>query len=161
VSEDSEYTVADGADDVTVAAIYRCTLVAQRPRLSHIDIDLISDMAWPDGLRWAVDAGHEIIRRRRDERPRWWHRWIGPGDILRVDPRDDEAFEIAVALAPYTIGGTGLDDQRRFVWSGNDTGTSAVFGLTDSELETVRAEVFASGGDPRMLVPFEPRKRRR
>jgi hypothetical protein len=149
------YTVADGADRQTVAAAYRGALVAVRRRLGHLDIDLVSDKSWPDDVQWAVREGVRLVEERRSRRP-WWP-FRTSSDTVRADPRDDDQLAVVAALAPYTIGGTGLDLRGRTVWSVNDTGTSAVFRLTDDELAEVRAAVAAAGGDPRMLVCLERR----
>ncbi|MGZ4780580.1 MAG: hypothetical protein ACXVYL_01685, partial [Oryzihumus sp.] len=71
-----------------------------------------------------------------------------------LDPRDDEDFALAVAVAPYTICGTGIDGRDRVDYDANDTGTSAWFALTGEELAAAAQFVAAHHGDPRGLIPF-------
>ncbi|MGN6637252.1 MAG: hypothetical protein ACTHJ6_17565, partial [Oryzihumus sp.] len=58
---------------------------------------------------------------------------LEPGISVELDPRDDRDFDLAVAVAPYKISGTGLDGLDRMIYDGNDTGTSAWFALTEEE----------------------------
>lgn len=153
-SDEHWYTLADTADPATVRAAYRGALIAQRPRLRHVDVDLVSDGPWPDEVQGALRRGTRLLEQRRRAR---LVRWLPKASsiTLRVDPRDDGAFAVAVALAPYTVGGTGLDARSRIVWSGNDTGTSAAFRLVGTELAQVRSAIASGGGDPGMLVPLQ------
>jgi len=59
-----------------------------------------------------------------------------------------------MALVPYTIGSTGMDQDQRMIWDANDTGTSAAFQLTATEAEQVRSLIGAGGGDRSTLVPL-------
>jgi hypothetical protein len=71
-----------------------------------------------------------------------------------ADPRDDQAFDAILAIAPYTIGGTGISDRNRIIWSGNDTGTSLAVRLTAEEEAVVRRSIAEYGGDPHRLIPL-------
>jgi hypothetical protein len=148
------FTVADGADPATVAAAYRGALTAVSPRMVRLEVELVSDEPWPDEVAWAVRAGLELIKGRRRPRRCWWPVETS-STLLRLDPRDGDQVAVAAALAPYTIGGTGIEGRGRILWSVNDTGTSAAFRLTEDELTQVRAGVAAGGGDPRILVSLE------
>lgn len=98
-----------------------------------------------------MDALQQRIRERIGGR---WH-LLGPGpSTVALDLADDEDFGLALAIAPYTIGGTGLS-RGALIWDGNDTGTSATFDLTPGEQAEVLRYVAAHGGDVRALVPFD------
>ncbi len=137
-----DFTLKAGADGATVVAAYRGSLTAQRHRLAHLDVDVVSDGPWPRDVQWAVEAARDRMEQRR--RLRWLP--SAARVTFRADVHDDDDFAIAVALAPYTIGGTGLSERGRIIWSGNDTGTSAVFRLTETEVVEVRSAISAGGG---------------
>ncbi|MCA1981649.1 DNA/RNA non-specific endonuclease [Nocardioides nematodiphilus] len=141
---EASYTVAEGADDTTRVAAIRAALTALASHLGHLAIDVVSDQPWPGEVTWAVDAARERIGNRRFRSP----------DTFRADPRDDESVAVAVALAPYTIGGSGLDVRGHLIWSADDTGTSAAFRLSEAQAEAVRAAISDDGGDPSMLIPI-------
>ena len=112
-------------------------------------MDLLSDSPWPSDVQWAVDALTRRVKRR-------WALFLGwhgrRGLTVNVDPRDENAFEEVVAIAPYSIGGTGLSTHGKAIWDGNDTGTSFAARLTPDEEEAVRRAIQAGGGDPGLLV---------
>jgi len=141
---EATYTLTARADGSTRVAAIRAALITLRPQLARLDIDVISDDPWPGAVEWAVDAARQRIGRRR----------LRSRDTFRPDPRDDDDFAIAVALAPYTIGGTGLTARGRIVWSADDTGTSAAFVLSDVSAAAVRTAISDDGGDPSMLIPL-------
>jgi len=147
------FTVAEHADRATVAAVYRGVLVAQRHRLADVMVDVVSDAPWPGEVAWAVTE-LELRRRSRRSLLRPW-RMTEPDISVELDPRVDEQFALAVAVAPYTLSGVGISDEQTMIWDVNDTGTSATFELEDRELKTVRAYVAANGGVVDDLVPFD------
>ena len=148
-----DFTLRVGADRATFAAAYRGSLIALRHRLTHLDIDVVSDEPWPDDVHYAVKAARQLMEQRRRLRFRTWSPRTA-GVTFRTDVHDDGDFAIAVALAPYTIGGTGLGERGQVIWSGNDTGTSAVFSLTETEVIDVRSSITAGGGVADDLIPF-------
>lgn len=135
------FVVADEVPQEVVDAAIRAALVAQRERLGVIQIDICSDDEWPAEVLGAVAAAERRLRAK------------GSRSItLDLDPRSDDDFDIAVALAPVTVGGTGLGAEGRYIWDANDTGTSAAFDLTPAEERQVRAAVAAAGGAPEHLT---------
>ncbi|WP_458534269.1 hypothetical protein [Oryzihumus sp.] len=110
-----------------MAAAHRGALTALRGRIRALCVDVICDGTWPDEVRWAVDR---LEARRPARWSRWRRRWLEPSISVDLDPRDDEDFALAVAVAPYTICGTGIDGRDRVDYDANDTGTSAWFALT-------------------------------
>jgi hypothetical protein len=62
-----------------------------------------------------------------------------------------------MALVPYTIDATGIDGHNRIIYSGNDTGWSSYFELTESEHQTAVQFMTAAGVSKEWLVPFRPR----
>ena len=154
----SSFTVAQDAPPATVVAIYRAAMRAQRERLEALSIVVQSDHPWPDDVLWAV---HELENRlgQLRERPRpWLLRWLPRREqrTIDLDPSSERDFELALAIAPHTIGGTGIGDGT-IIWSGNDTGTSAAFELTDSEVSDVKRRVTAAGCDATRLVALHRR----
>lgn len=145
------FTIRDGADRATVDVAHRAVLQIQRPRLEDITIDLTPDVPWPEEVRWAVDEAGQRATRTRSFLGRSWTRRTG---YIDLHPADDRDFEIAMALVPYTIGSTGMDQDQRMIWDANDTGTSAAFQLTATEAEQVRSLIGAGGGDRSTLVPL-------
>ncbi|MFF2451001.1 DUF1990 family protein [Isoptericola sp. NPDC058082] len=71
---------------------------------------------------------------------------------MSLDPHVDEDLGLALALAPFSIGCSALDDGGRLLWDANDTGTSASFRLTPAEEEVVRSAVLCAGADPGDLI---------
>lgn len=145
------FTIRDGADPATVDAVHRAVLQIQRPRLEDVTVDLTSDAPWPEEVRWAVDEARQRATRTRSVLGRSWTRRAG---YIDLNPADDRDFEIAMALVPYTIGSTGMDQDQRMIWDANDTGTSAAFQLTATEADQVRSLIEKGGGDPATLVPL-------
>ena len=150
------FTVADGADRAAINAVYRGALAAQRRRIEDFSVDVLSDSAWPSDVLWAVaELENRLAARRKSPRP-WLLRWLprdeGPTVDLRLD--DDHDFALAMAVAPYSIGGTGISDHQKMIWDGNDTGTSGAFQLTDAEVDEVNQYLAAAGIDVAHLVPL-------
>ncbi|WP_425957068.1 DUF1990 family protein [Xylanimonas sp. McL0601] len=140
-SEPVIFTIADDPPRPAVDAAIRAALRSQRTRLECVQVDVLSDDAWPEELNSVVEVAQARLRAGRAR------------DItLDLDPRDDTDFDIALALGPYTIGGTGLSTSGHIVWSSNDTGSSAGFELTPAEEEDVRAAITAAGGAAEHLV---------
>lgn len=145
------FTIRDGANRATVVWVHRAVLQVQRPRLEDVTVDLTSDAPWPEEVQWAVDEAGQRAIRTRSFLGRSWTRRAG---YIDLDPADDRDFEIAMALVPYTIGSTGMDQDQRMIWDANDTGRSAAFQLTEAEAEQARSLIGPGGGDPSPLVPL-------
>jgi len=145
------YTVRDGAAPASVAAVCRATLLAQRPRLDTIYVDVLSDEPWPDDVRWAVDELSALAAQQRRGDP--------TGAVL--DPRVDRHVDLAAAVAPFTICAYGVDhdDEEGSVWSVDDTGTSCAFALRLAELAAVHRRLDALDVPRGDLVLFEVRRR--
>jgi len=129
------FTVRDGASRAAQVTAIRAALIAQRDRLERVSIDVLSDDEWPDETCAAVRTAEArlVAQRRRST-------------SLTLDPRSDDDLGLAIALAPHTIGGSATDDTGALVWDSYDTGTSAAFRLTSSEVSSVRAAVQQAGG---------------
>ncbi|WP_307815643.1 DUF1990 family protein [Myceligenerans indicum] len=50
------------------------------------------------------------------------------------------------ALAPFSIGSTGISSCGEHIWDANDTGTNVAFALTPAEELAVRSAITAAGG---------------
>jgi len=135
------FTVRGDAGRATTAAAARAALRAQRGRLDRVEIDVLSDEDWPEDARPAVRTAEQRLAAGRRR-----------GICLPLDPRTDEDLDLALALAPFSIGGSALDHGGRLVWEANDTGTDASFRLTWAEEEVVRSAVVDAGGDPEALI---------
>ena len=121
----TSFTIAQDAPPATVAAIYRATVRAQRDRLDVLSIDVQSDHSWPTDVLWAVhELENRLTQLRKRPRP-WLLRWLPRPEqrTINLDPSSERDFELALAIAPPTIGGTGISDGN-IIWSGNDTGGS-------------------------------------
>ncbi len=79
-----------------------------------------------------------------------------PSITIDLDPRKDDDFQLAVALVPHTIDGTGIAYDNRIIYSGNDTGTSAYFELTEDEHQRTVPFMTAAGVSPDWRIPFGP-----
>ncbi|QJW37935.1 hypothetical protein [Cellulosimicrobium protaetiae] len=136
--------IGDGAAPGAVAAACRGALLAVRDRLTTLQVDVYSDGPWPPD---AVEAVQELDELRHARRSRLATR-LGrePSISLDLDPRDDHELGLALAIAPYTICGSGFDERWQLLWDVNDTGTSTTFVLLPHELDAVRAHVARSGG---------------
>jgi hypothetical protein len=143
-------TIADGATPVTVEAACRSALLVLRDRIVTLQVDVCSDEPWPPDAIEAVRALDELRLARRGRLARRFGR--DPSITLDLDPRDDRELGLAVAVAPYTICGSGLDERGRLLWDVNDTGTSVTFSLLPHELDTVRSHVERSGGRREEIV---------
>ncbi|MFE6970621.1 DUF1990 family protein [Isoptericola sp. NPDC057653] len=142
VSDDGRwFTVRDGAGRAVTAAAARAALRTQRGRLGRVDVDVLSDEEWPEEARPAVRTAQQRLAAggRR-------------GTSLSLDPRADEELDLALTLAPFSIGCSAVDHGGRLVWEANDTGAGAAFRLTSAEEEVVRSAVVGAGGDPGDLV---------
>jgi len=147
------YNVASDAPPSAVAAVFRGALTAVRSRLAGFWIDLISDRAWPPEVQWAVEA----LTPRRPSRTSIlpWVKYR-PSITIDLDLRKDEDFQLAMALVPYTIDGTGIADDNRIIYNGNDTGWSSYFELTEEEHQTAVRFMTAAGVSADWLIPFRP-----
>jgi hypothetical protein len=148
------YTLHSEAPADAVAAGYRGALTSMRSRLADFCLDLISDRTWPPDVQWAVEA----LTPRRPPRTSilpWVKR--EPSITIDLDLREDEDFQLAVALAPYTINGEGIAHDNRIIYSGNDTGTSSYFELTENEHQTTVHCMTEAGVSPDWLIPFPPK----
>ncbi|MFZ0161579.1 MAG: hypothetical protein WAL50_21315 [Kineosporiaceae bacterium] len=111
-------------------AAYLGSLTVQRPRIDNFTIDVLSGEPWPAEVETAVAALRQRLEQRRDRR---LSRLFALGaDTVELDLEIDEDFALAVAIAPFTIGGTGISNGA-IIWDGNDTGTSVAFDLTEDE----------------------------
>ncbi|MFJ1512172.1 hypothetical protein [Cellulosimicrobium funkei] len=81
-----------------------------------------------------------------------------PSISLELDPRDDRELDLALAVAPFTICGSGFDEDGTLLWDVNDTGTSVTFLLLPEELDAVRSHVVRSGGRPEDVVVLGDRR---
>jgi hypothetical protein len=144
--ERSWYTVRDGADLPTVAAVCRATLLVQRPRFGVLYVDVLSDEPWPADVQWAVDELSAVAVQQ--------HRW--DPTAVTLDPRIDHHIDLAAAVAPHTIYASGIaaDNGKGVIWSANDTGTSLAFELQPEELAAVNARLDALGVSRDCLVPL-------
>ncbi|GAB4084007.1 hypothetical protein GCM10028784_06370 [Myceligenerans cantabricum] len=129
------FTVGDGAARATVEVAIRSALVAQRARLARIDVDIVSDHDWPASIHAAVRLAEERLTANRQR-----------SISLTLDPCLDEDFDIVHALAPFSIGSTGISSRGEHIWGANDTGTSVAFVLTPTEEHAVRSAITAAGG---------------
>lgn len=147
------FTAAENAAPETVAAIYRGALAAQRARIQDFHIDVLSDRPWPAEVMWAVREMTDRLAEARNRPRPWLLRWLPRSDspTIALDLERDPDFELAAAIAPYTIGGTGLADGR-IIYDVNDTGTSAAFRLTTAEVDDAKRFVSIAGADPKGLV---------
>ncbi len=137
------FVVSDDAVRATVEAAIRGALVAQRDRLARVYVDVVSDHDWPANVHAAVQLAERRLAADRH------------GDVsLTLDPRVDEDFEIAHALAPFSISCTGISPHGKLIWDVNDTGTSAAFALTPAEEDAVRSAITSvgDGADEPMLL---------
>ncbi len=125
---------------------------AVRGRLADFCLGLVPDASWPPDVQWAV----ETLTPRRPPRTSIlpWVKYQ-PSITIDLDPRKDDDFQLAVALVPYTIDGAGIADDR-IIYSGNDTGTSACFELTEDEHQTTAQFMTAAGASAVWLIPFGP-----
>jgi hypothetical protein len=145
------YTAVDGASPETVSALCRGALLAVRERVTTLQIDVYSDEPWPPDVMNAVRGLDEIRYAQQSRRAR--RRGREPDISVVLDPRDDHEVGLALAVAPFTICGTGYGD-RRMLWDVNDTGTSLGFSLLPAELAAVRAYVDEHGGQAEDVVPW-------
>jgi hypothetical protein len=87
-----------------------------RSALDLIYIDAISDLPWPAEVSGELNALRTVgMEQRETDR-------ADPQMRIRLDPRSDEQFSIALALARYSIGVEGYSLGRQ-IFSANDTGT--------------------------------------
>ncbi|WP_156186418.1 hypothetical protein [Cellulosimicrobium funkei] len=149
-------TIADGAAPGTVAAACRGALLALRDRVARLQVDVYSDEPWPPDATHAVHALDELRRARRGRLARRFG-WEPPIS-LALDPRDDRELDLALAVAPSTICGSGFDEHWTLLWDVNDTGTSVTFSLLPHELDAVRSHVARSGGRPEDVVVLGDRR---
>ena len=139
-------TIADGAAAGTVAAACRGALLALRDRVARLQVDVYSDEPWPPDATDAVHALDELRRARRGRLARRFG-WEPPIS-LELDPRDDRELDLALAVAPFTICGSGFDEDGTLLWDVNDTGTPVSLLLLPPELDAVRSHTARSGGRP-------------
>jgi len=147
------YTVRDGADLKTVAAISCATLGAQRHRLDVLYVDVLSDEPWPRDVLWAVDELSALAVEQRGRE--------STGAVL--DPRSDRHAELAAAIAPYTISAYGVSQGsgEGVIWSVHDAGSSCAFELRPEELAAVHSRLDVLGLSRDDLVLFEVGRRTR
>ncbi|SDF38263.1 hypothetical protein SAMN04487781_1297 [Cellulosimicrobium cellulans] len=150
------YTIADGAASSTVAAACRGALLAVRHRVARLQVDVYSDDPWPPEAAEAVQSLDELRRAGRGRLARRFG-WE-PSISLELDPRDDRELDLALAVAPFTICGSGFDEDGTLLWDVNDTGTSVTFLLLPEELDAVRSHVVRSGGRPEDVVVLGDRR---
>ena len=149
-------TIADGAAAGPVAAACRGALGARRGRVARLQVDVYSDEPWPPDATDAVHALDELRRARRGRLARRFG-WEPPIS-LELDPRDDRELDLALAVAPFTICGSGFDEDGTLLWDVNDTGTSVSFLLLPHELDAVRSHTARSGGRPEDVVVLGDRR---
>jgi uncharacterized protein (UPF0548 family) len=126
----------DGAARASVETAIKSALIAQRDRLASVYVDIDSDQDWPASVGGAVQQAERRLAANRNS------------DVsLALDPRVDEDFEVALALAPFSISCTGISPQGKLIWGANDTGTSAAFALTPTEESAVRSAITNDGGN--------------
>jgi hypothetical protein len=115
VAELREIFGRHGLSDEAVGRAHRILLRAVRPALDLVYIDAISDRPWPVEVGGERNALRALgLEQRETER----------GDsqmAIRLDPRSDEQFGIALALARYSIGVEGYS-LGKLVFGAHDTG---------------------------------------
>jgi hypothetical protein len=124
-----------------------------RSRLAGFWIDLISDRAWPPDVQWAVEELTPRRPLRTSILP--WVRYQ-PSITIDLDLGKDDDFQLAMALVPYTIDVTGIADDNRIIYSGNDTGWSSYFELTEEEHQKAVQFMTAAGVSADWFIPFRP-----
>jgi hypothetical protein len=117
VTELTDLFNRDGLPDEAVGRAHRILLCAVRPALDLIYIDAISDCPWPADVSGELNALRALgIEQRETDRD-------APQVRIRLEPRSDKQFSIALALARYSIGVEGYSLGRQ-IFSASDTGTS-------------------------------------
>jgi hypothetical protein len=112
----TELVGREGLSDDAVGRAHRILLRAVRPALDELYVDAISDLPWPAEVSAELNALRALgIEQRETDRG-------DPQMAIRLDPRSDEQFGIALALAPYSIGVDGYS-LGRIKFSAHDTGT--------------------------------------
>jgi hypothetical protein len=112
----TELVSRDGLSDDAVGRAHRILLRAVRPALDELYIDAISDLPWPAEVSGELNALRALgVAQRETERG-------DPQMAICLDPRSDEQFGLALALASYSIGVDGYS-LGRIIFSAHDTGT--------------------------------------
>jgi hypothetical protein len=112
----TELVSRDGLSDDAVGRAHRILLRAVRPALDELYVDAISDLPWPAEVSGELNALRALgIEQRETDRE-------DPQMGIRLDPRSDEQFGIALALARYSIGVEGYSLGKQ-IFSAHDTGT--------------------------------------
>ncbi len=141
------------ADRNTVIAACRGSLTVQRPRIDNFTIDVLSGDPWPAEVETAVAALRQRLEQRRT---RSFLRLFALGaDTVELDLEVDEDFALAAAIAPFTIGGSGISNGA-IIWDCNDTGTSVAFNLTEDEHTQLMRYIAVHRGDLQALIALVP-----
>jgi hypothetical protein len=129
----------DGLPDEAVGRAHRILLCAVRPALDEVYVDAISDLPWPADVSGELNALRALGIEQRE---------AGRGDPqmgICLDPRSDEQFSIALALARYSIGVDGYS-LGRLIFSAHDTGTGLWADLSPDQYRAL--EELVGRGEP-------------
>jgi hypothetical protein len=142
----------DGLPDEAVGRAHRILLRAVRPALDLIYIDAISDLPWPADVSGELNALRALgMAQRETDRD-------DPRMRIRLDPRSDEQFGLALALARYSIGVEGYSLDRQ-IFSANDTGTGLWADLSPDQYRTVEGLVGAGESRDSLFEERVPKSR--
>ena len=144
------YTVDAGAPWTAIEAACRGALIALRPSLEILCVDLASDVPWPD------EATRALVTLEPKRRKRWLFRRREPHITADLMPGDDAEFAAALVVVPYTISATGITLDGFSAYNADDSGDSQWFTLTPDELAKARKYMAEHGEDPAHLVPAKP-----
>lgn len=98
-----------------VDAACRGALVALRPALDTLCVDLISDLPWPD------EATRALITLEPKRRKRWLFKRAEPHITADLMVTDDAEFEAALTVVPYTICTTGITHDGIDAYNADDS----------------------------------------
>lgn len=110
--------LAGGLDVDVIVAVHREVLQVLRPVLDVVEIDP-TPPPWPDDASKAVEALYVLAERQG----RWpTRRGLLRSTGVRLDPRIDQEFAVAVALSACALLADGSDRDQRNIFSASDSG---------------------------------------
>lgn len=134
VTELTDIFNRDGLADEAVGRAHRILLRAVRPALDLVLMDAIGDSQWPTEVSGELNALRALgIEQRETDRD-------NPQMGIRLDPRSDEQFSIALALAPYSIGVEGYS-LGKLIFGASDIGTSLWADLSPDQYRALQGLV--------------------
>jgi hypothetical protein len=142
----------DGLSDEAVVRVHRVLLCAVRPALDELYADTISDCPWPPEVSDELNALRALAIEQRE---------IGravPQLGIRLDPRSDEQFSIALALAPYSIGVEGYS-RGKLIFGASDTGTALWADLSPDQYRALEELVGRGESIDALFEERVPKKR--